>query len=261
MQVGEWLRPSCPHLRQAVVFDPSCRNPLDKACRQRQVVSMKHNNLPGLTPAWIIVLATMVAAFLPIGVAYIFKNDIRPADWIGFAGSIVTAGVALWAAMMAWNAVQQQIKVATDQFRASERLREEERINQSISDIRALNRARNYLTTFAKHFPAPNSVRFNGYDFGRKLWELNKSARVYISESASNAPGDFGARIRTEMWRMRTLAENVGSPQESEDMDYFNLSGEIRACLEEILRIIDDLKDELDRREHQLANQKAFYAQ
>ncbi|WP_316195934.1 MULTISPECIES: hypothetical protein [unclassified Bradyrhizobium] len=77
---------------------------------------MERNNLPGLTPVWIIALATVLAAFLSAGVPFIFKDDIRPADWLGFAGNIIVAGVALIAAVIAWRAVQAQI-AAPDEAR------------------------------------------------------------------------------------------------------------------------------------------------
>lgn len=77
---------------------------------------MERSNLPGLTPIWIIGLATVLAAFLSAAVPYVFKDDIRPADWLGFAGNVIVAGVALIAAVIAWRAVQAQI-AAPDQAR------------------------------------------------------------------------------------------------------------------------------------------------
>lgn len=73
-------------------------------------------NSPTLTPVWIIALATVLAAFLPMAVPYVFKDDIRAADWLGFAGNVIVAGVALIAAVIAWSAVQAQI-AAPDEAR------------------------------------------------------------------------------------------------------------------------------------------------
>jgi hypothetical protein len=50
---------------------------------------MEKGNLPGLTPLWIIVLATISAALLPIGVPYISGVEVKASDWLGFAGNIV----------------------------------------------------------------------------------------------------------------------------------------------------------------------------
>jgi hypothetical protein len=72
---------------------------------------MERNNLPGLTPAAIIVLATIVAALLPIGVAYQFGGHVNASDWIGFAGNVITAGVAAIAITYAWRGIKMQTEI------------------------------------------------------------------------------------------------------------------------------------------------------
>jgi hypothetical protein len=62
---------------------------------------------------------------LPLWVTFainVAKEGSRT-DWLGFAGSVVGAGVALLAAIIAWFAVQQQIiaqRLATEQVRVDE---------------------------------------------------------------------------------------------------------------------------------------------
>jgi hypothetical protein len=165
---------------------------------------------------------------------------------IGFAGAIIAAWVA-------YSAVQDQLRNTNEQLRKAERLRAEERINEAARDIRTLNAARNYLTSFAKRFPEPNHVNFNDFDFAEALSQLYQRAHVYISESASAAPGEFGIRILTVMWRIQFLAENVKARKEKGLLSLQDLKEEIRDSIIETWRIIDDLADEIKRRERQYA--------
>ncbi|WP_156918421.1 hypothetical protein [Bradyrhizobium sp. Cp5.3] len=195
---------------------------------------------------------TVVSFFtLPIWVtvAINFAKEGPRTDWLGFYGSLIGAAMTLFAGLVAWLSVQQQIRNTNEQVRAAEALREEERINEATRDIRTLNAARNYLSVLVREFPEPNRIGFNEFNFAGTLLQLYYRARVYVSESASNAPGEFGIRILTETWRIRTLAENVDSRERAGKMSFQDLSDEIRECIIEILRIIDDLNEEIERRE------------
>jgi hypothetical protein len=231
--------------------------PLDKREEARQISAMKPriNYLTVGIPAF--VAGTAVSFFtLPIWVATainIAKEGNR-SDWLGFFGSIIGAVMTLIAALVAWFAVQQQIRNTNDQLRAAERLREEEHINEAAREIRTLNAARNYLSSLVSQFPEPNSVGFNDFDFAERLLQLYRRAHVYVSESASGAPGEFGIRILKETWRIRTLAENVKDREERGRKSFQDLKEEIRSSVLEIWRIIDDLKGEMERRETRLAN-------
>jgi hypothetical protein len=161
---------------------------------------------------------------------------------IGFAGAII-------AAWLAYSAVQDQLRITDIQLRNAERLRAEEHLSAIARDIRALNAARNYLTSFARRFPEPNRVNFNDHDFAQTLSHLHQRAHVYISQSASAAPGEFGYRILTVMWRTQTLAENVQRREEKGQISFQDLKEEIRDSILEVWRIIDDLAGEIERRE------------
>jgi hypothetical protein len=188
--------------------------PLDNMREAGQVVAMKRDTrstflIIGI-PAFF--AGTAVSFFtLPLWVvtAINIAKEGNRSDWLGLFGSVVGATMTLVAALVAWFAVQQQIRTTNDHVRAAERLREEERINEATRDIRTLNAARNYLTALTKQFPQPNRVGFNDFDFAERLLQLYRRARVYVSESASRAPGEFGIRILTEMWRIERLAKNV----------------------------------------------------
>jgi hypothetical protein len=134
--------------------------------------------------------------------------------WIGcamaahesLAGGLIGFAGVIFAAWLAYSGAQDQLRNTNEQLRKSERLRAEERINETARDIRTLNAARNYLTSFARRFPGPNQANFTDFNFHEALLQLYQRAHVYVSESASAAPGEFGIRILTVMWRIQFLA-------------------------------------------------------
>jgi hypothetical protein len=83
------------------------------------------------------------------------------AGLIGFAGAII-------AAWLAYSGVQDQLRNANAQLRAAEKLRVEEHLDEGAKNIRTLNAARNYLTSFARRFPEPNQPNFNDHNFAQR---------------------------------------------------------------------------------------------
>jgi hypothetical protein len=86
-----------------------------------------NKNLPGLSPLWLIslalVLGTLITTLIPISVA----SNIKPSDWIGFAGSVVAGAMTLFAAILAWFAVQRQITAQEEaERRATQQLTEQQ---------------------------------------------------------------------------------------------------------------------------------------
>ncbi|UFS77200.1 hypothetical protein LPB73_07435 [Tardiphaga sp. 37S4] len=82
---------------------------------------MKNNNLPGLTPVWLISLGLALGVFLVMAVPLAITSEaIKPSDWIGFGGSVVGGAFTLFAGITAWFAVQGQIsaqdRIATTQI-------------------------------------------------------------------------------------------------------------------------------------------------
>ena len=77
---------------------------------------MKSESLPNLKPLWLIALAMVLGTFIvvtvPISIAG--GDNIKSSDWIGFSGSIVAGVVTLFAAVLAWFAVQRQITALED---------------------------------------------------------------------------------------------------------------------------------------------------
>jgi hypothetical protein len=76
---------------------------------------MKSDNLPGLTPVWLLCLSTALAILVCAGVpAVVAPEPIRVQDWLGFFGGLIGSSVTLAAAIVAWKAVQQQIETQRD---------------------------------------------------------------------------------------------------------------------------------------------------
>jgi hypothetical protein len=95
---------------------------------------MKNSNLPGLSPLWLIslalVLSTTIVVLIPVSIAT--GDKIKSSDWIGFAGSIAAGAMTLFAATLAWFAVQRQIKSQEDaEVRATERSAEQRTIEMA----------------------------------------------------------------------------------------------------------------------------------
>jgi uncharacterized membrane protein len=83
---------------------------------------MDKNNLPGLSPLWLIslglVLGSVIVVMIPVSIST--GKTIKSSDWIGFAGNVVAGAMTLIAAIIAWFAVQRQIK-AQEQAEVRER--------------------------------------------------------------------------------------------------------------------------------------------
>jgi hypothetical protein len=182
--------------------------------------------------------------------------------WIGcamaahenLAGGLIGLAGAIFAAWLAYSGAQDQLRSTNKQLRAAARLRAEERLNEATSEFRTLTAARTYLASFVVNFPKPNRPNYYMFDFAALLLQLKQRAHVYISESASAAPGEFGRRILKETWRINALAENAEARRKEGHMSFQDLRDEIRGSIDEIWRIVDDLDHEISRREVQLAN-------
>lgn len=203
------------------------------------------------------VAGTAVSFFtLPIWVttAINIAKEGNRSDWLGFFGSVIGAVMTLIAALVAWFAVQQQIRNTNQQLRATEKLRALERHNKAVDELKILNDAKEYLNALVSQFPQPSDSNYAVYNFAEQLRQLYQRAHVYVSESAATAPGEFGRRILKETWRIRTLAENAETRIKEGKMSFQDLSDEARLALEECRRIIFDIALENQRRQIQLTN-------
>jgi hypothetical protein len=110
----------------AIAIDSTGARASDRIWASRP--SMKNDNLPGLSPLWLISLAmalgTLIVVLIPISVAT--SENIKSSDWIGFAGSVIAGAIALLAAILAWFAVRRQIAAGEDaEIRVAQRLAEQ----------------------------------------------------------------------------------------------------------------------------------------
>jgi hypothetical protein len=87
---------------------------------------MKNSNLSGLSPLWLISLALILGSLITVAIPISIASTIKSSDWIGFAGSVVAGAITLFAAVLAWFAVQRQIAAQEDaEIRATQRLAEQ----------------------------------------------------------------------------------------------------------------------------------------
>jgi hypothetical protein len=177
--------------------------------------------------------------------------------WIGcamaahqdLAGGLIGLAGALFAAWLAYSGAQDQLRKTNEQLREASRLQTEAHLDQATADVKALSNARDYLVSFVGHFPEQGD-----FDFVQGLRGLNQRAHVYVSESASRAPGDFGRRILTEMWRIEKMANGIEIRDRTNQMSFQDLRDEIPSTIVNIRKIIVDLDDEIKLRVDRLAN-------
>jgi hypothetical protein len=64
--------------------------PLNKGPEARQVADMGRNDLPGLSPLWLISLALVLGTAIVVMIPASISNGdaIKPSDWIGFAAAL-----------------------------------------------------------------------------------------------------------------------------------------------------------------------------
>jgi hypothetical protein len=170
---------------------------------------MKSDNLPGLSPLWLILLAlalgTFLAAALPL---IILTKDVMPADWLGFSGGIIGAGCTIFAGWLAYSAVQVQIKDYRDAARKSAFAALDERVFAISQDIDRLKLAIGFLANFTDGFP-PSSERASTGGFTEHLRQTRLKALDFLSASATNAPYGYGAIISTVMSRVQRLGDRM----------------------------------------------------
>jgi hypothetical protein len=84
----------------------------------------------------LLALASALALLLTIGIPIaVSKEAVELKDWLGFAGNVLGAFVALLAAVIAWRAVQRQITVQREANLLDILTREEDRLEQELFAI------------------------------------------------------------------------------------------------------------------------------
>jgi hypothetical protein len=90
----------------------------------------------GLGAAGLILLAVVLSVLLTVGIPIVVSRDaVELKDWLGFAGNVLGAGVALLAAAIAWRAVQSQIAAQQEATLLGVLTREEDRLETELRDL------------------------------------------------------------------------------------------------------------------------------
>ena len=234
--------------------------PLDRKTASRQVEVMK-------IPRWAVGLTTAVALIVGVigllGFAHAnaaggtrcfigFAHAQWP-KWIGCAmaahenlsgGLIGLAGV-IFAAWLAYSGAQDQLAHVRMAAEEANRLRAQERFQEANSEVETLRLAKDYLRTFADNFPDENHPHYQSHSFIGTLSDLNRTARLYVSESAANAPRGFGRGIVTVMWRSEKLAEKIVELSDRGmlvDGTRTSMEKEVRLAVNGARKIADDIE-------------------
>jgi len=158
-------------------------------------MAMKNGNLPGLSPLWLIslalVLGTMIVVVIPVSIAT--GDKIKSSDWIGFAGSIAAGAMTLFAATLAWFAVQRQIKSQEDAEERAARRSAEQRIIEMTEakyaativltqTVHAAAAAMNVTSQFIEASKEPETVGIQPYGGRRKTSDVKPKLDAVMSQ-------------------------------------------------------------------------------
>jgi hypothetical protein len=127
---------------------------------------MDKDNLPGLSPLWLILLATLLAALLPLMVPAVLGTDpVKAADWIGFSGSILTTGVAGAAIYYAWKGIIRQLRISLIS-------REEDRIERELPGLRDANDRLRKIRARLSSTPPGSEEILASFNLGKSTWSI-----------------------------------------------------------------------------------------
>jgi hypothetical protein len=157
---------------------------------------------------------------------------------IGFAGVI-------FAAWLAYSGAQDQLAQVRKTAEEATRLNAQERSQEAASEVQTLRLAEDYLRNFASKFTDEGHPYYHNANFVRTLCDLHETARLYLSQSAANAPRGFGRRITTVMWRLEKLAERIRELKAQGalgDDTRSLMESEIRLAVAEVRKIAADIK-------------------
>jgi hypothetical protein len=173
--------------------------------------------------------------------------------WIGcaiaahenLAGGLIGLAGVIFAAWLAYSGAQDQLAHVRKTAEEANKLAAHERFQEATSEIDALRLAEDYLRNFASNFAEESHPYFHNANFVQTLWDLHITARVYLSQSAADAPRGFGRRIATVMWRLEKIAERIGEINAQGGFvgdTKATVENEIRLAVAGSRKIADDIK-------------------
>lgn len=174
-----------------------------------QVESVDKNNLPGLTPLWLMSLALVLGVFLATALPLIvLTKDIAPADWLGFSGGIIGAACTIFAGWLAYSAVQTQIRDARQEAHTRQIAELTVEVGEAEIDLDRLRLTESYLRTFLSNFQ-PNLASKNEAGTTKSYLLVRQRALDFVSSSAARAPHGYGERVLTVMNRIEAIGNRI----------------------------------------------------
>jgi hypothetical protein len=170
---------------------------------------MDKNNLPGLSPLWLMSLALVLGVFLATALPLIvLTKGVATSDWLGFSGGIIGAACTIFAGWLAYSAVQVQIRDYREAARRNTFEALDRKCIDIAEDVDRLMLASGYVKAFTGIFP--NSLGgSNASGFALALFHARTKALDFISFSATGAPFGMGERISTAMSRIQTIGDRI----------------------------------------------------
>jgi hypothetical protein len=170
---------------------------------------MEKNNLPGLSPLWLILLALVLGSFIATALPLIvLTKDVLPADWLGFSGGIIGSGCTIGAGWMAYSAVQEQIEIAKQEAKARRIAELTEQVGREEVDLDRMALTRNYLRAFTANFDI-NMLSNMSSGMTRQYREVRWRADDFVSSTAAQAPYGYGERVLTVMNRIAVIGNRI----------------------------------------------------
>jgi hypothetical protein len=139
--------------------------------------------------------ATAISVFVMLYRCFTDFAHAKFPMWLGYAmaaheylagGIIATAG-ALFAAWLAYSALQDQIGMARRNEQEAKRLDSERLFEKAASDVDIMKLAFGYLQSIGNEFPQPSEQNLGREAFASVLLKLRRLGRLQISANAARA--------------------------------------------------------------------------
>jgi hypothetical protein len=170
---------------------------------------MDKDNLPGLSPLWLMSLALMLGIFLATALPLVvLTKDIAPADWLGFSGGIIGAACTIFAGWLAYSAVQTQIRDARNEARTRQIAELTAEVGEAELDLDRLRLTESYLRTFLGNFRVNLVAKHEG-GMTKNYLLVRRRALDFVSSSAARAPHGYGERVLTVMNRLEAIGNRI----------------------------------------------------
>jgi hypothetical protein len=170
---------------------------------------MNKNNLPGLSPLWLIMLALVLGSFLATALPLlVLTKDVLPADWLGFSGGIIGSACTIAAGWLAYSAVQEQIEMAKQEAKTRRIAELTEQVGREEVDLHRMAVTRNYLRAFTGNFDM-NMLSNMSSGMTRQYRDVRWRADDFVSSTAAQAPYGYGERVLTVMNRIAVIGNRI----------------------------------------------------